>query len=229
MKKYRLFFLTLTIITILSLSVFLYGKITLKHFNESSFLQTAYYFSFDNYIDFFPDLKGFLLEENSAFTKEELIDFAEEVLIVKNSSKKEYRGNGITNSMQVIKTIKGNLKEGQTVIVYDLISNFREIELDSLSGFVPLQKNETYLVFLKKAVNPTMSDSYALISTQYGALPLKREDQIFYQYEQLSFKVEEAMNYDYITELEESDNSMIQMRKLRNELKEYGNFLLEES
>ena len=108
-------------------------------------------------------------------------------------------GNGIINNCTIKKVIKGSdLMVNDEIKIYDLISIWKVFGTYYLGGSTPLKIGNEYIVFLKKTINASVSNTYVFASVKYGHLLTSIENKILENYEQNSLTIDEISNYNFV-------------------------------
>lgn len=227
----------LRIICIITLILFIItaiiGNKFVKHIKYEEFSSTFYYFTLPTkYINkHLKKINHIFIDDSKINNINNLIDESDYVLRIRMNDNPKIVGNGIINNVKVSEVIKGEkIKLGDTIKIYDLINNLIGDYVEYFGGITPLNKENNYIVFLKKAPSPNIKDSYIFASIKYGHFNISNlESNVLTNYEQGSLYVKDILKYDYIeTNCEtsgyhECDSFAENYSKLKEELITYLN------
>ncbi len=202
---------TFLFIILLFIIAIIVGKSTIKHVDYQQYISTVKYFSspIESVYKEFHKINGTFIEDEKIKDIKDLIGKSEYVLKVSVENEPVFYGNGIINKVQVLEIIKSNnkdIKVGEQLKVYDLISFWSGDYVNYYGGMTPLNSKNKYVIFLKKAEHANQKNTYIFSSIKYGHFNISvLEPNILKNYVQGSLKVNEIMNYDYVeTECESS-------------------------
>lgn len=184
---------------IIFLLVTIYGKISFSNLDYNNYLNSARYSLEEEYINYFPEMKDFLLDDESITSFEDLINKSESVLLIDVVDKPLINGKALINKCKVNQVIKGeNFQIGSNILVYDLLFNIDKNNLAYFGGMTPLKVGNKYIIFIRKTENASVKNSYVFTSVKYGHFNLTDKSGILENYENYSLHINDIVNYDYI-------------------------------
>lgn len=231
MKAKKYFFIIFIVLFIISISVVIYCKANLKPFDYNSYIHSSKYSFISSVYDevdgiegwdyeSMAQLKTYFIDEN-VNSSEDLFNLSDYVLIVKTDDTPLYVGEGIINDCQVLKVLKGNdIKVNDVIKIYDLVFYWDTLRTIYLGGNTPLQKNETYIVFLKETKRASLSDTYVYTSVKYGRISLSKERGILKNYKESSLNVQDILEYDRVFSAND-DKEVEKYQKIVQQIKDY--------
>jgi hypothetical protein len=188
--------------------IVIFGKLKIKTIDYQNTINESMYVIIDDYYDMYPNLTKIIVDDDQILNVNDLIQKSDYVLKVETMDKIDFAGGSLINNCQVQKVIKGeNLKQGDTIKVYDHMMGLNNDSINYFAGAIPLKEKTEYIVFLKKAPNPNRKGTYIFSSVKYGSFRITDDLKIVTNYENYSLPVNEVINYDYIT-LENSDDEI---------------------
>lgn len=175
-----------------------------EHVNYSEYILESKYFTDDNYLLSFKELKNILIDDEEVKSASDLINKSKYALIVKISENPTMIGDGIINNGIIVSILKGDkFKIGDSIKIYDLLYSWGVNSTNYLGGATPVRVGDTYVVFITDEIRPTVEGTYAFSSVKYGHFNISRDIGTYSNYD-LSLSdlklltVSEAMNYDYV-------------------------------
>lgn len=194
-----------------------------KYFNSTIYqLETV---GSASYLDYFPEMNGYILEGEAINNLEDLETNSSEILIVE-MDKYKFSGPGLLSECKIKNVIKTScdLHKGDNIKIYEYTHSFAGYSFDTtyqnnyllyFDGNIPLKYNDVYVVFLNSAPNPIEEGSFIYSTDRYGAFRITDAPKVLDNYdcfedEQLSLK--EAAEYDVISvKLNEQDLKKISL------------------
>lgn len=201
----------------LLIGITFYGKYRLEKIDMDLYYDNVAYnvFDFSELLNYRPELKNTF---NDIDTLEKLLNESTYVLKVKNI-KDRIVGNGFVHDLEVLEVIKGDLKEKDTITMYDLADitlydkNWKVESYDSSMGnaqyytwLTPMKVGEIYYVFLTHSKRASIKDSYIPICGNLCIYKVNKETKILEEYENYSKKIRDIMEYDFVVPICEEDN-----------------------
>lgn len=201
--------LILIIFTLISMLIVIYAKANFRHVDNYFFYENSLYSFLASENDLIDDYEGMTYEsmydlkdffiDDKVTSLENLENSSDYILIINTNQDSIFKGNGIINNCDIKKVIKGvDVLENQTIKIYDLVAFWRNHGALYLGGSTPLQKGKDYVVFLKKANNANLSNSYVFSSVKYGHVSVSEKGNILENYEQNSLKLKDISKYDFV-------------------------------
>lgn len=199
----RNFVFGLTILFILTIFLIIYAKLKIKHVDYNYYIQHSLY----NFLTSDDEIWGYkklynlydYFIDEKVNTLDDLKNLSDYILIVSNDKEPTFKGNGIINNCTIKKVIKGSdLMVNDEIKIYDLISIWKVFGTYYLGGSTPLKIGNEYIVFLKKTINASVSNTYVFASVKYGHLLTSIENKILENYEQNSLTIDEISNYNFV-------------------------------
>lgn len=201
--------LILIIFTLISMLIVIYAKANFRHVDNYFFYENSLYSFLASENDLIDDYEGMTYEsmydlkdffiDDKVTSLENLENSSDYILIINTNQDSIFKGNGIINNCNIKKVIKGvDVLENQTIKIYDLVAFWRNHGALYLGGSTPLQKGKDYVVFLKKANNANLSNSYVFSSVKYGHVSVSEKGNILENYEQNSLKLKDISKYDFV-------------------------------
>lgn len=192
-------------IFIVFLLITFYGKISFSNLDYNSYLKSAIYSLEDDYSSYFPEMKTFLLDDESITSFEDLMNKSESVLIIDVVDEPFINGKALINKCKVNKIIKGeNFQLGSNILIYDLLLNIDKNSLTYFGGMTPLKIGNKYIVFIRKTENASVKNSYVFNSAKYGHFNLTDESSVLENYKNYSLHINDVTSYDYIFQKEKT-------------------------
>lgn len=200
---------TLACIVIIILLTFvvsiIIGKKSIKHIDYIYFSSNVKYFStpvYDVYKEFKYN-KEMFIDDDKIKDVNDLINFSDYVLSIKVNKEPIFYGNGLINNVKILEVFKSiddkNIKIGNQIRIYDLISYWSGDYANYYGGITPLNFDNEYIVFLKKANHGNLNNTYIFSSIRYGHFNISvSDDNVLLNYVQGSLTIGEIMKYDYV-------------------------------
>lgn len=218
MKKIKWFIICLILMGFLGVGAIIYGKSNLKHLSYETFASQSTFSIVEDgeYKNLYPELKGFYIDEKIE-KAEDLLEFSDEVVVAKVKADPILYGNSIIDQFEVVTVIKGtNLKKNSDLKVYENISFWNPITTLSLSGLTPVKKEETYILFLKKAPHPSIKNTYSYSSLQYGHINFI-ESKFLEEYSG-NDTIKEIAQYDYVFQKEVAQSEIQKYQQIKENI-----------
>lgn len=182
----------------------IYGNVKIKHLDFQTYsndTNVLYYIeSTEEQLINYPYLSDIIIDDKIN-SYDDLLHYSANVLQV-TVKEVDFAGNGLINKCFVTKVIKSDtIKSQDTIDIYSYISYISSLGVTYTDGSLPLKVGETYVVFIDKAPNPNIKDSYIFSSFKYGFFRLGEKPRYLVDFKQddNNFSLKDAMNYDYIT------------------------------
>lgn len=138
----------------------------------------------------------------------ELMDRSDQVSLIEINDEPTLYPSEISYEVNVLKTYKGEAMEKLALIEYGRFTHFEEIwQLYTENGYVPLRANEQYIVFLKKAENAMMDNSYTYANPIYTKFLANGEELVIHEFdESYSMTLDDLVGVDFINSLEREED-----------------------
>ncbi|WP_294580192.1 hypothetical protein [uncultured Thomasclavelia sp.] len=204
------------IIAILFIPLSIYGKYSILHLSYLDYYQTAFYniYYSDDIKNQYPYLSELIIEDISNY--QDLFNNSPYVLVV-TINDIEIIGEGIINKCTVDKVIKGKkLQQDNKINIYDHAFVFSQYAGTYFEGAIPLQIDKQYIIFIDKAPNPNISNSYIFKSIKYGSFKIDNQSN-YYLLNDENMTLKQISNYDYVSK---NNADIIKYEQLYQEIKE---------
>lgn len=181
----------------------IYGnnKFQSPQYNEQSFINYHETMIYEHYMSGYPELQDIIIDDTKVQTLSDLVEESEYVLKVIAEEDKIIKGEGILNKCIVLDDLNG---EGslvnQTIYIYDHALFIYDDSSLYFDGAKSLEPNKEYIVFLKKAPNPNMQDTYIFSSINFGSFMIDGNQNYITNYENASILIADTWDYGYIAE-----------------------------
>ena len=165
----------------------------------------------------YKELNNILIEAKDL---DELMGFSDNILLVEVNNDFKLIGNGIVNNCTVKKIYKTStdIKKNDRINIYDLSDSWNKNSTRYFGGITPMKEGESYIVFLKKAKNPSVKDSYVFSSIMFGHTNINSATPYLLNYEQYSLSIENIKQYDYIFSKESTEEDVLFYESIRNQI-----------
>ena len=199
MRIRKIFFVSIILLFIVSIGTVIVAKMKIKKLDYDDYVETSLYYLLpeDEYKSMY-DLDSITLHD-SVDDISSLLSYTEAILIVTPQNDPEFIGNGILNNCRVKKVVEGQgFREGQVIEIYDFIAWWKNSDTAYLNGSTPINKNNEYIVFIRKAPRPNKQDTYIYSSIPYGHIKISDSIDVLENYDVATITVKQAMNYQFI-------------------------------
>ncbi|WP_088225749.1 hypothetical protein [Desulfosporosinus sp. FKB] len=200
----RIFIIIITFIILISSLFSLYIKNTFANdllFNDTNYNNLKFTYLFDLNGDF----------DNSIENFNELKKISPYIISVKLTSEDKTKFSmALRDTVQILKVFKGDgeqhLKQGDIINIFEPII-IRGQMLYANSGYIPMQKNKEYVLFLKDIIKPSWYQyksedgrkSFVPSSIFYGKFILDKDTQIMkVDYGDTYIPIDQINNYDLV-------------------------------
>lgn len=215
MKWTKIAIISLILLFFLGIGIVIYGKKNIKHISYEEYkIQSTYNITEkDKYKSYYPELENFYIEPKEA---KDLIENTEEIVIATAKQLILY-GNSILTQYEVTKKIKGEIQIGEKINVYENIVYWNLNETLYLSGLTPVEKENSYLLFLKQSPSPSISHTYTYSTLTYGHIHTSN-NRILENYSNNSKTIQEISQYDYVFAKDTSQEEINKYQKIKEEI-----------
>ena len=185
--KRRYYFIIIFLILAVNMVIVIFANNKFMHITQEIVDQSAYYSMTADYNEFpayteFPDIKS--LENESDL-----------VLKIKLNGQKQYVQEDTLATATVIESLKGESTSEIKIAEPFNINNYNT-EANVYGGYVPLNTNQEYIVFLKKT---KLEEVYKYTSIEFGHFVLNKKESNILDYSNESTKsIGEIIKYDFL-------------------------------